>query len=69
MPVVDSSAILSLDYKTRTRALHVTFVTGRRYRYVDVPPDLYRRFTEANSKGQFFNFHIRDRYEFEEVLS
>lgn len=69
MPVVDSSAILSLNYKARSRTLYVTFVTGRRYSYVDIPPDVYRRFTEANSKGQFFNAHIRDRYDYEEIPS
>ena len=47
--------------------LDVTFVTGRRYIYEDVPPQVSDAFRSAFSKGTFFNGEIRDRYAFREV--
>ncbi|MDQ8729927.1 KTSC domain-containing protein [Bradyrhizobium sp. LHD-71] len=67
MPSVDSSAIRRIEYRPSGRTLEVTFVTGRRYVYFDVWPQVYRQFAMAPSKGEFFNFYIRDRYEFEEL--
>lgn len=67
MPFVDSSAILRIDYDTFGRTLEVTFVTGRRYVYFDVWPQVYRQFARSTSKGEFFNAHIRDRYDYEEI--
>jgi hypothetical protein len=45
----------------------VTFVTGRRYVYEDVPPDVFEAFRGAFSKGTFFNREIRDCYHYREV--
>jgi hypothetical protein len=42
-------------------------VTGRIYEYVDVPPEVASSFQSAYSKGTFFNFFIRDRYDFKEL--
>lgn len=67
MPVVDSSAIDRVDYDAATRVFEVRFITGRRYRYEDVPRAVYARFVAAPSKGQFFNAEIRDRYGYSEV--
>jgi lysyl-tRNA synthetase class 2 len=67
MPVVDSSAIDRVDYDAAARALFVRFMSGRRYRYEDVPRAVYQRFVAAPSKGQFFNAEIRDRYGYSEV--
>jgi hypothetical protein len=45
----------------------VTFVTGRRYVYDDVPSEVFDAFKTAPSRGAFFNHEIRDRYAFREV--
>jgi len=45
----------------------VTFVTGRRYVYDDVPPEVYEAFRTAFSKGAFFNREIRDHYAYREI--
>lgn len=66
MPLVASSAIARIEYNAFTRELHVTFTSGRRYAYRDVPADIYYQFGRAASKGEFFNALIRDRYEFVE---
>jgi hypothetical protein len=42
--------------------LTITFVTGRRYIYADVPEQVYADFRAAYSKGTFFNKYIRDHY-------
>ena len=62
-----SSVIRRFDYDPDRAALDVTFVSGRRYRYYDVPPMLAERFKRATSKGQFFNLRIRNRFAFREL--
>jgi hypothetical protein len=62
-----STAIRYFRYDLAKRELQVTFVTGRRYIYADVPPDAADAFRVAPSKGTFFNREIRDRYAYREV--
>jgi lysyl-tRNA synthetase class 2 len=61
-----STVIRRLDYDPRAHALDVEFVSGRRYRYADVPDGVAAAFRGAFSKGRFFNARIRDRYPCEE---
>lgn len=71
MPSVASSAINRIDYIAEMREFHVVFTSGRRYRYLDVPPAiyLYLQFKNAASKGAFFNEAVRDAFEYEELHS
>ena len=62
-----STAIRHFRYDAAERALRVSFVTGRRYVYDDVPPDVFEAFKSAFSKGAFFNREIRDRYACREI--
>ncbi len=62
-----SSAIRNFLYDQAKRQLWVTFVTGRRYVYDEVPPEIFEAFRTAPSRGAFFNHEIRDRYTFHEV--
>lgn len=62
-----SSVIERFSYDAESRALIVVFLSGRRYRYADVPPDVAQAFATAFSKGTFFNRHIRDRYRHQEL--
>ena len=62
-----STAIRSLFYDPAKSELWVTFVTGRRYVYADVPQDAYDAFKAAFSRGTFFNHHIRDHYRYREI--
>jgi hypothetical protein len=62
-----STAIRHFRYASAKRQLEVTFVTGRRYIYDDVPQDVFEAFKAAFSKGIFFNQEIRDRYDYREV--
>jgi KTSC domain-containing protein len=57
-----SSVIRSYRYDPLQRRLELVFVSGRRYRYHDVPEETYSAMRRAFSKGEFFNAHIRDQY-------
>lgn len=57
-----STVISTFDYNPATRVLDVDFVSGRRYRYADVPGDVAEAFRAAFSKGRFFNTYIRDNF-------
>jgi len=59
-----SSVIRHFDYDPQQRELAVLFVSGRRYRYHEVPEELFREMRQAFSKGEFFNGRIRDRFSF-----
>jgi hypothetical protein len=59
-----SSVIRSYRYDPAQRRLELQFVSGRRYRYHDVPEETWRGMLEAFSKGEFFNENIRDRFRF-----
>ena len=61
-----SSVIRAYHYDPVERHLDVVFVSGRRYRYHDVPDELYGQMRRAFSKGEFFNAHIRDQFRFTE---
>jgi lysyl-tRNA synthetase class 2 len=59
-----STVIRNFRYLRRERQLEIVFVTGRRYRYLEVPEKTYAAMCEAFSKGEFFNARIRDRFAF-----
>ncbi len=57
-----SNVIRRYWYEPEQRRLCVVFVSGRRYRYDDVPEETYQSMKRAFSKGEFFNTHVRDRF-------
>jgi hypothetical protein len=59
-----SSVVRSFRYDPVRRVLTVRFVNGRVYLYADVPASVYLGLRAAESKGRFFNTHIRDVYRF-----
>jgi len=59
---VTSSVIALVRYDAAAATLDVTFQSGKVYRYQDVPPAIYDELMIAESKGQFFNARIRDRF-------
>jgi hypothetical protein len=67
MFVMPSSVIRFFRYAPDTRELKVTFVSGRVYLYEDVPPEAAAAFSQARSKGIFFNREIRDRYVYRDI--
>ena len=59
-----SSVIRSYHYDPRRRQLELLFVSGRRYRYHDVPEETWHGIRQAFSKGEYFNSNIRDHYRY-----
>jgi hypothetical protein len=59
-----SSVIRTFRYDPTQHRLEVVFVSGRRYRYHDVPDEVYGEMRRAWSKGEYFNENIRDRFRF-----
>lgn len=62
-----SSAISRVLYDATKRTLAVTFTSGRKYIYEDVPPEVALEFQTASSQGAYFNWRIRDQYRFREL--
>jgi hypothetical protein len=59
-----SSVIRYFAYDDARRELRIRFQSGRRYIYLDVPPEVFDRMKASFSKGEFFNQHIRDHFRF-----
>jgi hypothetical protein len=62
-----SSVIRNFSYDAAKSELLITFVSGRRYVYADVPQDVFDAFKAASSRGTFFNDEIRDTYAYCQV--
>jgi lysyl-tRNA synthetase class 2 len=65
---VDSTAISDIDYDAARAKLFVRFASGERYVYVGVPGEVHRSFVDADSKGRFFQFRIRNHYPFNRLI-
>lgn len=50
----DSTALAKCSYDTEEKELSITFCSGRKYDYVDVPIETYSQLTEAKSAGKHF---------------
>ncbi len=57
-----TSVIRHFWYDPAHHKLDLVFVSGKRYRYHDVPEETYRSMKRAYSKGEYFNVHIRDHF-------
>ena len=59
---VVSSNIKSIAYDGPTQLMEVRFNSGALYRFEQIPTLLFKEFSEAKSKGQYFAKHIRPSY-------
>jgi hypothetical protein len=65
---VESSLIRSVGYDLASSILEVEFAGENRvYQYFDVPLSIYSELMAAESKGNYFNDHVKDMYPYEEV--
>lgn len=58
IPVV-SSNIAAIGYSDSSSVLQVDFMNGTRYRYFNVPTQVFTAFLVARSKGRYFNNIIK----------
>jgi hypothetical protein len=64
---VDSRAINSIGYDREHATLEIEFVDGDVYQYFLVPASVHRQFLAAESMGNYFAAHIRNRYEYRRI--
>jgi hypothetical protein len=64
---LESTALSSAAYFPDQRTLYLKFRSGEIYRYFEFPPEQYRDFLAADSKGQYFQFHIRNEFRCEQL--
>jgi hypothetical protein len=62
LETVNSSAIHAIGYDAERRVMEVIFTGGGIYRFANVPPEIFTEFARANSKGAFFQDHVRGRF-------
>lgn len=59
---VISSVIKSIGYDPDTEDMKVSLNSGTVYTYKKVPADVFLRFLFADSKGSFYNQHVKGKY-------
>jgi hypothetical protein len=69
VPALDSKSLSFVRYDEKKRELFANFRghKPRCYIYEDVSPEEYAALMQADSKGAWFNAHIRDKHRFREV--
>jgi hypothetical protein len=60
---VESSALRSVGFSKRRHILEIEFTNGAIYRYVDVPPSVYRDLLSADSKARYYDLNIKRNYQ------
>jgi hypothetical protein len=59
---VQSRVIAEIGYSKRRHLLEIEFANGAIYRYVDVPPSVYRDLISAESKARYYDANIKRNY-------
>jgi hypothetical protein len=59
---VESSALAKVAYDSQRATLQVEFRDGAVYQYFGVPLHTYQELLQADSKGDYFNRHIRSPF-------
>lgn len=65
---VTSSNVAAIGYSAVCRVLQVDFSNGKRYRYLDVPSQVFDSFLAADSKGRYLNSVIKSEFSFDYQL-
>lgn len=61
---VDSSLLSAIAYNPQKKELELAFNSGSHYLYHQIPEGVYEELLNAESKGRYFNDHIKDLYNF-----
>jgi hypothetical protein len=64
---VRSTTLASVGHEPGSGVLELEFTNGMVYQYTGVPESVVRELLEAPSRGQYFNFNIRDHYQYRRV--
>lgn len=66
-----SKNVSEVEYDAESKELFVTFKSGKKYKYSDVPADIYEQCKNPSpefSIGKFINANVARSFEYEEVL-
>ncbi len=66
---VDSTTLATVAYDSTSHLLWLQFRSHAVYCYFGVPTAIHHDLLEANSKGNYFNRHIRQRFPYQRVAS
>jgi hypothetical protein len=69
MPDVQSSVMTFVKYDYDAGELDMTFTSGKTYRYLKVPLEIFDGLLDAESKGEFFNDNVKNSFVCREVRS
>ena len=64
---LESKLLAAAAYDAPRRQLYLRFKSGEIYRYFTFPAEQYQEFLDADSGGQFFLSHIRNRFPYERL--
>jgi hypothetical protein len=64
---IKSSNIKATEYDTETKDLVVEFNNGIKYKYDDVPHQVYTKFRMSESQGKFFTTDISKKYQYKKL--
>jgi KTSC domain-containing protein len=64
---LQSTLLASALFDPLLRRLEIEFRNGQRYLYFQVPLLCYQQLLQADSKGSYFNRHIRNRFPFQHL--
>ena len=64
---IKSSNIKSTEYDTESKELVVEFNNGAKYKYDNVPHQVYTKFRLAESQGKLFTTDIAKQYSYKKV--
>lgn len=64
---IKSSNIKSTEYDTETKDLVVEFNNGLKYKYDNVPHQVYTKFRLSESQGKFFTTDIAKKYQYKKL--
>jgi hypothetical protein len=59
---VESTALATVGYSKKLRALEIEFRNGAIYRYLEVEPVVYDDLLNAPSKARYYDQKVRHRY-------
>jgi hypothetical protein len=59
---IKSSNIKAVGYSPKWQILIIKFNNDAIYQYNEVPPEMYKDFMEADSKGKYFHKYIKPEY-------
>jgi len=65
----NSSLLKAAAYHDKLAVLELEFHSGAVYCYFGVPAQTYHQLLRAESKGRYFNSHIRDHFNFNKLYA